>query len=301
MVIKSIGSSYHVRKHDGNTIVCKLPGKLRLNENKGTNPVTVGDNVEFEIDHDFGIIRKILERKNYIIRRSTNLSKQHHILAANIDHAYLIATLTEPETTTTFIDRFLVTAEAYRIPASIIFNKSDLFTENQKPWIEYLTKTYEAAGYKCIKTSTVTRENIDLLIELFKDKLNLLSGHSGVGKSTIINSIAPDLKLKTAAISKSHKTGKHTTTFSEIFCLKTGGFIIDTPGIKAFGLIDMKKDEIYHFFPEIFIASKECKYYNCTHLHEPNCNVIKKVQDGSIGESRYISYLGMMSEDTKYR
>ncbi|MBU0766008.1 MAG: ribosome small subunit-dependent GTPase A [Bacteroidetes bacterium] len=303
LVIKCVGSSYRVKRINGEKITCMIRGKLRMKGVKTTNPVTVGDFVDIEIvdGGKNGIIRSVHDRRNYIIRKSTNLSRQHHVIAANIDQAFLMATLAYPETTPTFIDRFLATAEAYRIPVIILFNKMDMYSDSMLEYLDHLTGIYKTIGYECISTSAVTGENTETVRNLMKGKISLVSGHSGVGKSLLINVIEPGLDLKIKEISSYHLKGKHTTTFSEMFELSCGGYIIDTPGIKAFGLTDMYKEEIYHFFPEMFRLSSECRFYNCTHLHEPGCAVKKGVEDGKISESRYISYLGMMEEDSKYR
>jgi len=304
LVIKSIGSSYNVKSEDGNVTSCTIRGKLRLKGIKTTNPVTVGDIVSFELNDtdDTGVIVKIDERKNYIIRRSTNLSKRHHIIAANIDRAFLITTLVLPETSTIFIDRFLATAEAYRIPVSIVFNKTDLYNEPLLEYLEQLISVYSSIGYECIKTSAVKNINVDLVKERMKGNINLLAGHSGVGKSTLVNKIDPNLDLRISEISMHSLKGVHTTTFSEMFSLQTGGYIIDTPGIKGFGLTDIDREEIYHFFREIFEVAKDCKYHNCLHLSEPECAVREAVEKGVIAESRYASYYNMLfSDDLKYR
>ncbi|MBI4646707.1 MAG: ribosome small subunit-dependent GTPase A [Bacteroidia bacterium] len=303
LVIKSIGNSYKVRLDDGRIISCNIKGNLRLKDIKTTNPVAVGDWVEFtsKKNPEFGIISGITERRNYIIRRATNLSKQYHIIAANVDMAYVMATIILPEISTTFIDRVLATAEAYRIPATIIFNKIDLYDEEILQLLAYYQNIYEKAGYPCIKISALKMFNIDLLKEHMKDRVNLLVGQSGVGKSLLINMMQPEFNLKIGDISHSHLKGKHTTTFAEMFELANGGYIIDTPGLKAFGAVDMEKGEIYHFFPEIFRISNGCQYYNCMHTGEPNCAVKTALGLGEISESRYISYLGMLEEDKKYR
>lgn len=302
IVIKSTGSWYLVRKGNGEQIECRIRGKLRLKGIRTTNPVAVGDCVDLDYDNGEYSITCIHERHNYIIRKSTNLSKEAHIIAANIDQALLIATINHPQTPTVFIDRFLATAEAYNIPASIIFNKIDIYDENDLAKMQELIDIYKAIGYACYSVSAEKQENIDQFRSLLSKKTTVLSGMSGVGKSTLINRIEPSLNLKVSSISDTHDTGKHTTTFAEMFPLSNEGYIIDTPGLRSFGIIDMKKEEISHFFPEIFKTSADCRFYNCTHTHEPGCAVIKAVQEGEISESRYWSYLSMMEEDgEKYR
>ncbi|MHC1703370.1 MAG: ribosome small subunit-dependent GTPase A [Tenuifilaceae bacterium] len=303
LVLKTTGSRYTVQEDGGDIYFCTIRGKLRLKELKTTNPITVGDIVDFEIDDsNSGAISNVHDRKNYIIRRSTNLSRESHIIAANIDQALLVITVEFPETQLAFIDRYLVTAEAYSIPAILIFNKTDLYQNEIIDKLNAYVDIYTKIGYPCYKVSAQIGENIDLLKSLLTGKVSLISGNSGVGKSTLINKIDPALNLKTEQISSYHLKGKHTTTFSEMFLLSNGGFIIDTPGIKGFGLIDIGKDELYHFFPEIFKKSKECRFHNCTHIHEPGCAVIKAVDSGDISPSRYISYLSIYDdENDKYR
>lgn len=308
IVIKSTGSWYTVQTEEGKKIDCKIKGNFRLKGIKSTNPIAVGDHVEFRINESeelqtiqTGLITKIVDRKNYIIRKSPNLSKQSHIIASNIDQAFLVITINFPVTTTTFIDRFLVSAEAYRIPCHLIFNKIDRYSPEQSKQMDELIELYESIGYQCLKTSTKTKVGMDTLQSWMEGKTNVFAGHSGVGKSTLINTIEPNLNLKTREISDYHQTGKHTTTFSEMFELGFGGFIIDTPGIKGFGVLDMEKEEISHYFPEMFKLLENCQYYNCTHTHEPACEVKKYVHEGKIAESRYYSYLGLLDNDEKYR
>lgn len=308
IVIKSTGSWYTVQTEEGKKIDCKIKGNFRLKGIKSTNPIAVGDHVEFRINESeelqtiqTGLITKIVDRKNYIIRKSPNLSKQSHIIASNIDQAFLVITINFPVTTTTFIDRFLVSAEAYRIPCHLIFNKIDRYSPEQSKQMDELIELYESIGYRCLKTSTKTKVGMDTLQSWMEGKTNVFAGHSGVGKSTLINTIEPNLNLKTREISDYHQTGKHTTTFSEMFELGFGGFIIDTPGIKGFGVLDMEKEEISHYFPEMFKLLENCQYYNCTHTHEPACEVKKYVHEGKIAESRYYSYLGLLDNDEKYR
>ena len=305
IIIKSTGSWYTVKSEDNELINCKIKGKFRIQEIKSTNPVAVGDHVEFiyseEENMQIGLITNIIDRKNYIVRKSTNLSKQSHIIAANIDQAFLVVTINFPITTTTFIDRFLASAEAYRITCSLIFNKIDRYTQEQTTQMDSLISVYSEIGYTCLKTSAKKNIGIEELKMMMKNKTNVFSGHSGVGKSTIINAIQPGLNLKTKEISDTHSSGKHTTTFSEMFILDFGGFIIDTPGIKGFGMLDMENWEISHYFPEIFKLLDECQYYNCSHTHEPGCAVKNAVLEGRIAQSRYNSYLGLLDEDEKYR
>ncbi|MBN1820788.1 MAG: ribosome small subunit-dependent GTPase A [Prolixibacteraceae bacterium] len=309
VVIKSTGSWFTVKSENNQIIVCKIKGNFRTKGIKSTNPVAVGDWVEYQILENktgakgqmLGIITDIRDRKNYIVRRSQNLSRLSHIIAANIDQVFLIATLNFPVTTTTFIDRFLASAEAYSIPAIILFNKTDLLNPYEKLLLDQLISTYTNIGYKCLETSSVTKTGIEDLMNLMKDKVSLFSGHSGVGKSTLINLMQPGLMLKTMEISDSHKTGKHTTSYSEMFPLDFGGYIIDTPGIKAYGMLNMEAWEISHYFPEIFRLSSDCQYNNCTHTHEPGCAVKEGVKNKIVAESRYISYLGLLEGDEKYR
>lgn len=301
IVVKSTGSWYIVRLEDGRSVECRIRGKFRMDGIRTTNPVAVGDVVQVEENQDGYVITGIGKRKNYIIRKSTNLSKESHILASNVDQALLIVTVNHPVTSTVFIDRFLASAEAYNIPVVLLFNKSDLYDEEDRALYGGLSAIYEKIGYPCYEVSALTGKNIPLVRELLKDKTTVLSGLSGVGKSSLINRLEPGLELKTAVISDAHDSGKHTTTFAEMFCLSGGGYLIDTPGIRSFGTIDMKKEEISHFFPEIFAKASECRFYNCTHTHEPGCAVIEAVGQDEISESRYASYLSMLEESGKYR
>jgi len=304
LVIKNTGSWYLVRSEDGRDIECKVKGNFRLKGIRSTNPIAVGDRVLIaENNEGTALITEIEDRKNYIIRKSSNLSKQSHILAANIDLCFLIVTINHPVTSTVFIDRFLASAEAYRVPVNLIFNKTDTYTEEETEYLDALMSMYEYIGYPCIKISALKKEGINLLLEKIKNKVTLFSGHSGVGKSTLINSLIPETNLKTGAISGYHGKGMHTTTFSEMIELPEGGFIIDTPGIKGFGTVDMEKEEIFHFFPDIFKFSKNCRFHNCIHINEPDCAVREAVEKHYISESRYKSYLNMMEEETdeKYR
>ena len=303
LVIKSTGSWYTVKTSDGVIHNCRIKGRFRMDGIRTTNPISVGDRVNFEEKEEANVIVKILDRKNYIIRKSSNLSKHSQIIASNVDQAFLIVTVNYPLTTTTFIDRFLAAAEAYRIPVNLIFNKIDRYRPNDMERLAELKGIYESIGYKCFEISAKEGTHLDIIREALKGKINLLSGHSGVGKSTLINAIQPGLDLKTGEISEAHSQGKHTTTFSEMFELDFDGYIIDTPGIRGFGTIDMEKEEMSHFFPEIFRTSEHCQFNNCSHLHEPKCAVKGAVEVGEISMTRYESYLGMImeDEDSKYR
>ena len=298
VVIKSTGSWYTVLAEDHTKYECRIRGSFRLKGIKSTNPVAVGDHVNIEAEGtDSAVITVVEERKNYIIRKSTNLSKQTHIIATNIDQAFLVATLVMPRTSTGFIDRFLVTAEAYEIPVNIIFNKADLYNEEMNDYLEDLTAIYGVSGYKCYVVSAFNEGDMQTLRELMKEKVNLIAGHSGVGKSTLINAIEPNLHLKVGAISDVHSKGKHTTTFAEMFELSNGGFIIDTPGIKEFGLVDMEKQELGHYFPEIRERMSDCQFNNCLHVNEPKCAVRAAVEEGLIAESRYENYIRMLNSE----
>jgi ribosome biogenesis GTPase len=303
LILKSTGSWYTVKAEDAEIIMCKIKGKLRTLDIQSTNPVSVGDWVTFErTDAASGVIIDILDRKNYIIRKSSNLSKQSHILAANIDEAFLIVTLAFPETSLEFIDRFLAGAEAYRIPVTIVINKIDIYHETLKDLIQEVHNIYEPIGYPVIETSAFSKDTITLLKNKIQNKVCLFSGNSGVGKSTLINCIDPKVELKTGKISDYHLKGKHTTTFAEMICLSDGGYIIDTPGIKGFGMVYMQREEIYHFFPDIFKYAKNCQYHNCLHTDEPNCAVKIAVSNGEISDSRYYSYQSILAdENSKYR
>ena len=304
LVVKNTGSWYQVRSDNGEVIGCKIKGTFRLKDISTTNPVAVGDRVLIEQNREgTAFITEIEDRKNYIIRRSSNLSKQSHIIASNLDQAFLIVTVNYPITTTTFIDRFLATAEAYSIPIRLIFNKIDRYNKEDSEYLNAIINLYESIAYPCLKISAKQETGLEALNELLKNKITLLSGHSGVGKSTIINKIVPDLNLKTQDISEYHNKGIHTTTFSEMIPLPAGGYIIDTPGIKGFGTIDMENHEISHYFPEIFKFSKNCRFNNCTHKQEPDCAVVKALNDQLISLSRYNSYLSILEDKTesKYR
>lgn len=306
-VIKNTGSWYIVKVDGAVEIKCKIKGNFRLKGIRTTNPIAVGDIVSIsDPENGTAFITAIDQRKNYIIRRASNLSKESHILAANLDQALLIITLAHPETSTTFIDRFLATAEAYRIPAIIAINKTDLLqSDEDREYLEAISYLYSSIGYTVIQLSAKTGSGIDQLRSILGEKTTLFSGNSGVGKTTIINSLIPGLNLKTAEISESHDTGTHTTTFSEMFHipLTKSGYIIDTPGIRGFGTIEMSGQEVSHYFPEIFIASKKCRFNNCTHTHEPHCAVIEALNDGLIAQSRYTSYRSILEDvnPDKYR
>jgi len=304
IVIKSTGSWFTVKGDDRSLVNCKIKGTYRIRGIRATNPVAVGDRVTYTLqdDNETGLITHIEERKNYIIRRSPNLSKEYQLIAANVDQAWLMVTLTSPRTFPEFIDRFLVSAEAYSIPVSLIFNKTDLYDEALRSELAWFRKTYRDIGYPCYEISAKEKINTNQIRSMMANHLNVISGNSGVGKSTLVNTLDPSLNLRTADISIANKSGRHTTTFSEMHEFSFGGYIIDTPGIKGFGLIDFGKDELFHYFPEIFKASSGCRFHNCSHTHEPGCAVIKAVAEGTITESRYLSYLNMMDDEGgKYR
>ena len=299
LVVKNTGSWYTVRTDDGQLLDCKVKGNFRLKGIRTTNPVAVGDRVDV---NEEGWIINIEDRRNYIIRKSINLSKQSHIIAANVDQAFLIVTVANPQTSTTFIDRFLASAEAYRVPVVLVFNKTDLLDEDALRYQQAVVNLYETIGYECRQISAETGEGVDELHSMLDGKITLLSGNSGVGKSTLINRLVPGANLRTAEISDAHNTGMHTTTFSEMIQLSSG-YLIDTPGIKGFGTFDMEPEEITSYFKDIFHFSKDCRFSNCTHTHEPGCAVLKAVEEHYIAESRYQSYLSMLDdkEEGKYR
>ena len=305
LVIKNTGSWYVVRTEDGAEINCKIKGNLRLKGFRCTNPVAVGDEVTLEPKPDgTAFIKAIAPRRNYIIRRASNLSKEFQIIASNLDMALLVVTLAEPATSTTFIDRFLATAMAYRVPATLLINKIDLLTEpDDRELLEALVHLYRSIGYEVITTSAATGDGIDELRAALAGKTTLLSGNSGVGKSSLINRLVPGASLRVGEVSAVHHTGMHTTTFSEMLDLPGGGCLIDTPGVKGFGTIDMEREEVSHFFPEIFEHARGCRYGNCTHTHEPGCAVREAVEASLISLSRYTSYLSIMEDTTpdKYR
>jgi ribosome biogenesis GTPase len=298
IITKSTGLWYEVRTYLGEVILCRLRGKFRIDGNKNTNPAVVGDCVVFDLEKDnTGAITHIEKRKNYIDRKSTKLSKINHLIAANIDQAFLVVTLKEPRTSLGFIDRFLVACEGFRIPVCIVFNKMDIYISKEMNLIEELSELYKSIRYDVVKTSVLKNEGINLIKERMKNKVSLFSGHSGVGKSAIINAAYPDLNLKVGEISKFHNKGKHTTTFAQMFPISQGGFIIDTPGIKEFGLIQYSKEEIRDYFPEIRAYNNACRFNNCCHVSEPNCAVKKAVKDGKIPASRYLNYLAILESD----
>ena len=321
LVIKNTGSWYTVLTDDGLTVDCKIKGNFRLRGIRSTNPVAVGDRVVITPPpagaREGAFITEIEDRRNYIIRKSINLSKQSHIIAANVDQALLVVTVVKPQTSTTFIDRFLASAEAYRVPVILIFNKTDLLSEEERHYQEMMITLYENIGYDCRAISAATGEGVDELMPLLTGKITLLSGNSGVGKSTLINQLVPDANLRTAEISDAHNTGTHTTTFSEMIPIsprdsrnsresresRSPGWLIDTPGIKGFGTFDMEKEELTSYFKEIFHFSKDCRFSNCTHTHEPGCAVLKALEDHYIAQSRYQSYLSMLDDknENKYR
>lgn len=298
IVTKSTGSWYHLRTEDGSTYQARIRGKFRIANIKHTNPIAVGDEVDFEIDKDdVAVITKIHDRKNYIIRKSVNLSKKTHIIASNIDVAFLVVTMANPKTSFGFIDRFLITAEAYHIPVVILFNKIDAYTEDELDDLALYKHIYNSIGYESLDISAETGLNLDLVKERLKDKTSLVSGHSGVGKSTLINALHPDLNLKTHQVSDFNSKGQHTTTFAQMFEWPFGGFIIDTPGIKEFGLVHLDKSELQNYFPEIFELRSECKFDNCIHVNEPKCAVRDAVDAMEIAPSRYDNYVTFLEEE----
>lgn len=302
-VIKSTGSWYVVETENGEIVKCRVRGKFRQDFIKSTNPIAIGDWVILTGESDELVIDKIEERKNYIVRKSVNLSKQSHIIAANIDLAVLVVTFKNPMTFPTFIDRFCVAAEAYHIPVAVVFNKVDLLDDEERELLASFRSVYDDLGYETLVCSALTEEGMDDLKSMLKVRVSLLSGHSGVGKSTLINTLDPELDLRTAKISEAHFTGQHTTTFAEMHPLKFGGYLIDTPGIRGFGLVDMEKEELAGYFPEMRALLPECKFYNCLHINEPKCAVKEGVKTGAVAETRYKSYLNMFenNEEETYR
>ena len=304
-VVRNTGSSYIVRTDGGELVECRVKGNFRLKGIRTTNPVAVGDGVVLRVPEadEIAFITAIDERRNYIIRKASNLSKQSHILAANIDRVLLVATIARPETSTTFIDRFLASAEAYRVPVVLVFNKIDDLNADERATLDYLTWVYRDVGYEVLHLSAATGEGLSELLPQLSDRITLLAGHSGVGKSTLLNRLIPDAHVRTAEISESHGTGMHTTTFSQLFDLPDGGSLIDIPGIKGFGTFDMEPEEIAHYFRDIFALGHDCRFSNCTHTHEPGCAVLAALEDHRLAPSRYTSYLSMLDDhdEDKYR
>ena len=295
-VIKTTGSWYLVKSEKGDLLECRLKGRFRIKGIKSTNPIVVGDRVVLEKTDESYMITKLMDRKNFIVRKSVNLSKQTHIIASNIDQAILMATLLNPITTTTFIDRFLVSANAFGVEVVLLFNKTDLYNNEDKKKHEELVEVYKKIGYKTISLSAL-KDDLTKVKDVMKGKVNMISGHSGVGKSTLINKLQPNLHINTKEVSESYNQGQHTTTFSELHELDFGSSIIDTPGIKGFGLVEIKKNEIANLFPEFFALKSKCKFHNCIHLNEPQCRVKDAIMKNEIAESRYFSYLGMIEEE----
>ena len=302
VVVRSTGSSYTVRADDGNKYECRLKGRMRLGGIKSTNPVAVGDRVVFTAEERDNVISEVCDRRNYIVRRSTNLSKQSHIIAANVDQPLLVTTINHPETSTVFIDRFLASAEAYDVPVVIAFNKVDAYSADEMCELEYREAVYQAIGYRTLRLSALESVGVDDLKDVLRGKLTAIAGHSGVGKSTLVNTLEPGLDIRTSAISEANNAGRHTTTFAEMHHLSFGADIIDTPGIRGFGIINIAHAEVAHYFRDIFKFAEGCRFPNCTHTHEPGCAVVQAVQEGLIAPSRYDSYVNIMDEDEgKYR
>lgn len=304
LVIKNTGSWYLVRTDEGKDVECKVKGRFRLQGIRATNPVAVGDRVRISLNREgTGFIEEIEDRKNYIIRRASNLSKQSHILAANLDQCMLIVTVNYPETSTTFVDRFLASAEAYQVPMKLLFNKVDAYDADELRYLDALVALYESIGYPCYRLSAVEGTGVDSVRRLLRGNITLFAGNSGVGKSTLINALLPGAAARVGEISAYHNKGMHTTTFSEMYPVEGGGYVIDTPGVKGFGTFDMEVGEIGHYFPEIFRFSAQCRYGDCTHRNEPGCAVRRAVEEHYVSESRYASYLSMLEDkdESKYR
>ncbi len=297
LVVKSTGSWYEVRCEDGQVVTCRIRGKFRTQGIKYTNPVVVGDQVTFEMENDgAGTITQIAPRRNYIERKATNLSKVSHLIASNIDMVFLVVTLKEPRTSQGFIDRFLVAAESFRIPACLVFNKMDLYDEDERADVEALADLYRQIGYETLFTSVVTGQGIEALRKMLEGRVSLFSGHSGTGKSALVNAVEPSLQLRVGEISQQHHKGKHTTTFAEMFPF-AGGYLMDTPGIKEFGLIRYGKEEVRDYFPEIRALQHQCRFSNCLHLQEPGCAVLQAVEEGTISASRYLNYVSIVEDE----